>query len=138
MNESSVTARLLELIKKMCEDEQLALLKELEKRIFKGKRKHEREPFFMVVDYSIEDRFYKDYIQNISAGGVFIETRIPFRAGQEVSLTFPLRDYQKYIKIIGEVVRVTPHGIGVKFKMVNQDQGAMIKSLLEWLSSTRK
>jgi hypothetical protein len=35
----------------MCEDEQLTLLKELEKRIFKGRRKHEREPFFMVVDW---------------------------------------------------------------------------------------
>jgi len=122
LNEWSVTARLFELIKRMCEDEQLALLKELEERLFKGRRKHEREPFFMVVDYSTEDGFYKDYIQNISAGGVFIETRMPFRAGQEVSLTFPLPDYQKYIKIIGEVVRVTPHGIGVKFKMVNQDQ----------------
>jgi uncharacterized protein (TIGR02266 family) len=138
MNESSVTARLLELIKKMSEHEQLTLFKELEERLFKGRRKHEREPFFMAVDYSTKDRFYKDYIQNISAGGVFIETRMPFRAGQEVSLTFPLPDYQKYIKIIGEVVRVTPHGIGVKFKMVNQDQGAMIKSLLQRLSSTRR
>ena len=63
---------------------------------------------------------------------------MPFRAGQEVSLTFPLPDYQKYIKIIGEVVRVTPHGIGVKFKMVNQDQEGMIKSLLGWLTRTRR
>jgi Tfp pilus assembly protein PilZ len=62
---------------------------------------------------------------------------MPFRAGQDVSLTFPLPDYQKYIKINGEVVRVTPRGIGVKFKMVNQDQEAMIKSLLEWLTNTR-
>ena len=137
MNESSVTARLLEAIKAMSEDEQLALLKELEERLFKGRRKHEREPFFIVVDYSVEDRFYKSHIQNISAGGVFIETRMPFKAGQEVSLTFPLPDYQKYIKINGEVVRVTPRGIGVKFKMVNQDQEAMIKSLLEWLTNTR-
>ena len=137
MNESSVAARLLEVIKAMSEDEQLALLKELEERLFKGRRKHEREPFFIVVDYSVEDRFYKSHIQNISAGGVFIETRMPFKAGQEVSLTFPLPDYQKYIKINGEVVRVTPRGIGVKFKMVNQDQEAMIKSLLEWLTNTR-
>ena len=138
LNESRLADQVIELVKKMSEDEQLTLFKELEERLFKGRRKHEREPFFMVVDYSIEDRFYKDYIQDISAGGVFIETRMPFRAGQEVSLTFPLPDYQKYIKIIGEVVRVTPHGIGVKFKMVNQDQGAMIKSLLEWLSSTSR
>jgi uncharacterized protein (TIGR02266 family) len=140
MNESSVTARLLKVIKKMSENEQLTLLKELEERLFKDRRKHEREPFFMVVDYSTEDRFYKDYIQDISAGGVFIQTRMPFRAGQDVSLSFPLADYQKYIKITGEIVRVTPQGIGVKFKMVNQDQEAMLKSLLEfleWLTSTR-
>ena len=138
MNKSSVTARLLEVIKAMSEDEQLALLKELEERLFKGRRKHEREPFFMAVDYSTKDRFYKDYIQDISAGGVFIETRIPFRAGQEVSLTFPLPNYQKYIKIMGEVARVTTRGIGVKFKTVDQDQEVMIKSLLQRLSSTRR
>ena len=136
MNESSVT----ELIEKMSEDEQLTLFKALEEKLFRVKRKHEREPFFMVVDYSVEDRFYKSYIQNISAGGVFIKTRMPFKAGHEASLTFPLADYQKYIKITGEIVRVTPQGIGVKFKMVNQDQEAMLKSLLEfleWLTSTR-
>jgi len=138
MNESSFTARLLGVIKKMSEDEQLTLLKELEERLFKGRRKHERESFFMAVDYSTKDRFYKDYIQDISAGGVFIETRMPFRAGQEVSLTFPLPDHQKYIKIMGEVARVTTQGIGVKFKTVDQDQEVMIKSLLQRLSSTRR
>jgi uncharacterized protein (TIGR02266 family) len=138
MNESSVTARLLKVIKKMSENEQLTLLKELGERVFKDRRKHEREPFFMVVDYSTEDRFYKDYIQDISAGGVFIQTRMPFRAGQDVSLSFPLPDHQKYIAINGEVARVTPEGIGVKFKMVNQGQEGMIKSLLEWLSNTRR
>ena len=136
MNESSVTARLFELIKNMSEDEQQTLLKELEERLFKGRRKHERKPFLMVVDYSVEDRFYKSYIQNIGTGGVFIETRMPFTAGKEVSLTFPLPDYQKYVKISGEVARVTPRGIGVRFKMVNQDQEAMIQSLLGWIAST--
>ena len=130
LNESSATARLFELIRNMPEDERLTLLKEFQERLFKGRRKHERKPFFMVVDYSTDDHFYKSHIQNISAGGVFIEIRMPFKAGQEVSLTFPLPGYQKYIKIMGEIVRVTPQGIGVKFKMVNEDQEAMIKSLL--------
>ena len=132
-NESSVTARLLELIKNMSQDERLALLKELEERLFKDKREHQRKPFFMVVDYSTDDRVYKDYIQNISAGGAFIETRMPFSVGQEVSLSFPLPNYQKYIRIAGEVVRISPEGIGVKFKMVTQDQETMIKSLLEMI-----
>ncbi len=133
MNESSVIARLLEVIKKMSENEQLTLLKELEERFFKGRRKHERVPLLMVVDYSTEDRFYKDYIQDISAGGVFIQTRMPFRAGQEVSLTFSLPDYQKHLKIIGEIVRITPQGIGVKFKIANEEQETMTKALLEMI-----
>jgi len=138
MNESRTTARLFEMIKRMPEDEQLALLKELGERHSKGRRKHEREPFFMVADYSTEDRVYRDYIQNVSAGGVFIETHMPFTSGQEVSLAFPLPNYKKYIKIIGEVARVTPQGIGVVFKMVNQEQETMVKSLLEWLTSTKR
>ena len=137
MNESRTTARLFELIKRMPEDEQLALLKELGERFSKGRRKHEREPFFMVADYSTEDRVYRDYIQNVSAGGVFIETHMPFTSGQEVSLAFPLPNYKKYIKIIGEVARVTHQGIGVVFKLVNQEQETMVKSLLEWLTSTK-
>jgi Tfp pilus assembly protein PilZ len=132
-NESGVTARLLELIKNMSQDEHLALLKELEERLFKDKREHQRKPFFMIVDYCTDDRVYKDYIQNISAGGAFIETHMPFSVGQEVSLSFPLPNYQKYIRIAGEVVRISPQGIGVKFKMATQDQEAMIKSLLEMI-----
>jgi len=132
-NESGVTARLFELIKNMSQDERQALLKELEERLFKDKREYQRKPFFMIIDYSTEDRVYKEYIQNISAGGLFIETPLPLSVGQEVSLSFPLPNYQKYIRIAGEVVRISPQGIGVKFKMVNQDQEAMIKSLLEMI-----
>jgi len=131
LNKSKITTRLIELIKNMSEEEQRALLKELEERLFEGKRKHERKPFLMAVDYSTQDHVYKDFIQNISAGGVFIQTNMPFSVGQEVSLTFPLPNYQKHIKIIGEVIRTTPQGVGVKFKMADQDQKAIIKSLLE-------
>ena len=87
----------------------------------------------MVVDYSAEDRIHKDFIQNISVGGVFIETRMPFSVGQQVSLSFPLPNYQKYLKILGEVVRTSSQGIGVKFKTADEDQEAMIKSLLEMI-----
>jgi len=130
-NESSITARLVELIKNMSEDEQRTLLKNLEERPFEGRRKHVRKPFLMAVDYSTQDHVYKDFIQDISSGGVFIQTHMPFTVGQEVSLTFPLPNYQKHIKVIGEVVRSTPQGVGVKFKMADKDQEAMITSLLE-------
>ena len=130
-NESSITARLVELIKNMSEDEQRTLLKDLEERLFEGRRKHVRKPFLMAVDYSTQDHVYKDFIQDISSGGVFIQTHMPFTVGQEVSLTFPLPSFQKHVKVIGEVVRSTPQGVGVKFKMADKDQEAMITSLLE-------
>lgn len=130
-NESRITARLIELIKNMSVDEQRTLLKDLEGKPFEGRRKHVRRPFLMAVDYSTQDHVYKDFIQDISTGGVFIQTHMPFTVGQEVSLTFPLPNYQKHIKVIGEVVRSTPQGVGVKFKMADQDQEAMITSFLE-------
>jgi Tfp pilus assembly protein PilZ len=130
-NESSITARLIELIKNMPEDKQRALLKDLEEKPFEGRRKHARKPFLMAVDYSTQDHVYKDFIQDISTGGVFIQTHMPFSVGQEVSLTFPLLNYQKHIKIVGEVVRSSPQGVGVKFKMADKDQAAIITSLLE-------
>jgi len=130
-NESSITARLVELIKNMSEDEQRTLLKDLEERLFEGRRKHVRKPFLMAVDYSTQDHVYKDFIQDISSGGVFIQTHTPFTVGQEVSLTFPLPSFQKHIKVIGKVVRSTSQGVGVKFKIADKDQEAMITSLLE-------
>ena len=130
-NESKITARLIELIKNMPEDEQRTLLKDLEEKPFEGRRKHVRKPFLMAVDYSTQDHVYKDFIQDVSTGGVFIQTHMPFTVGQEVSLTFPLPNYQKHIKVTGEVVRSTTQGVGVKFKMADQDQTAMITSLLE-------
>lgn len=130
-DEPSITDRLIEFIKNMPEDEQRTLLRDLEAKPFEGRRKHVRKPFLMAVDYSTQDHIYKDFIQDISTGGVFIQTHMPFTVGQEVSLTFPLPDYKKHVKIIGEVVRSTPQGVGVKFKMADQNQEAMIKSLLE-------
>ena len=132
-DKSRLTNQIIELVKKMSEHEQRTLLKDLEESLFRGKREHIRKPFSMVVDYSTEDRAYKDFIQDISAGGVFIETHMPFSVGQQVSLSFPLPDYQKHVKITGEIVRSSPEGLAVKFKMVNQAQEAMIKSLLEMI-----
>jgi len=121
----------VELITDMPEDKQQALLRDLEKETSKGARNHHRKPFIMVVDYVMQDRMYKDFIQDISAGGLFIETSQPFSVGQNVTLAFPLPNHQEHIKITGEVVRATPQGIGVKFKMADEDQEAMVKTLLD-------
>ncbi|MFC1884456.1 PilZ domain-containing protein [Thermodesulfobacteriota bacterium] len=134
---SSLAAKLISMILQMPYDDQWALLNELEERVpqktAKGKRGHQRKPFLTVVDYASPDRSYKDFIQNISPGGVFIETGIPFSVGQEISLAFPLPKSQKHIKIAGEVVHVEKEGIGVKFKVADQEQETLIEALLEMI-----
>jgi hypothetical protein len=74
----------------------------------------------MVIDYSIRNRTYKDFIQNISTGGVFIETRLTPGAGQKVAMSFPLPNSQQHVKIAGEIVRTSLQGIGVKFILMGQ------------------
>lgn len=132
-NEPNVVDRIHDLIRMMPEDELQTLLKELEQRVLKGERKHHRKPFFTAVDYATQDSLYKDFIKDISSGGVFINTSMPFSIGQEISLTFPTPNQQAHIKITGEIVRVNDEGIGVKFKIATEDQGTMIKTLLEML-----
>lgn len=133
IHESNVTAQLIELIMKMSEDEQRLLLNELEKRLFLRKRKHDRKSYFSVVDYATQGRAYTDFIQNISAGGLFIGTSAPFSVGDELSLGFPLPISYQHIIIGGEIVWVSPQGIGVKFNSVDHDMETMIKNLVDMI-----
>jgi uncharacterized protein (TIGR02266 family) len=132
-DEPNITARLIELIMKLSEEEQRSLLNELEKTHFLKKRKHHRKPYFSVVDYASQGGAYTDFIQNISAGGVFIGTSAPFHVGQEVSLGFPLPISHKHILIGGEIAWVSPRGIGVKFNSVDGELEAMIRSLVDMI-----
>ena len=80
-------------------------LEKFEQRLEEERRKHARKPFFMAVDYATKDKTYKDFIQNISTGGVFIETRMPLYAGQKLAMSFPLPNCKKHVKITGKIVR---------------------------------
>jgi type IV pilus assembly protein PilZ len=133
LSAASVTARLVELVITMPDKERRALLEELEKAIPGGKRRHPRKDLFTVVDYAVQGRTYKDFVQNIGTGGIFIETRRPLSIGQEIAMTFPLPGAQNHIKIVGEVVRTTDEGIGVKFKLADEQHEATLKSLVESL-----
>ena len=132
VDKSSVVARLYELIKKMSQEDQQALLNELEERLFKKKRKHERKPFLTTLDYSTDSGSYRDFIKDISIGGVFIETSTSFSVGKVLSMTFLLPEHEKKIKIQGEIVRIDEKGIGVKFK-TTQVQEEIIKSFVDMI-----
>jgi hypothetical protein len=58
----------------MSEDHQRDLLDSLEKQQ-RGYREYPRTSCSIGTDYTIQNKSYKDFIENISAGGVYIKTR---------------------------------------------------------------
>ena len=135
VKEAGVTDQLIEKIKSMTMEKQAQLLKELDKVQNRQLRQHDRKTFFMIVDYIVEDRYFRDFIQDMSSTGVYIKTSKSFSLGQKILMTFMSPDNQKPFKINGEVVRVTPNGIGVKFVVESQVQEAVIKSLVQMIKN---
>ena len=78
-------------------------------------RKHPRKASFISVESSSDDIAFTDFIQDISNGGVFIQTDGGFYIGQQIALTFSLPKTQQDIRVNGEVARIDATGIGVKF-----------------------
>jgi uncharacterized protein (TIGR02266 family) len=132
----TLIGRLVELIHKLPGDRLEKLLDQLEKMIIaeakrEGDRKNVRISCLISVDYADSERVFKDYIQDISAGGVFIKTRESFSMGEEIVLSMSLSGEGNAFKIPAEVVRKAPDGIGVRFKMTSQVQQAIIESFVE-------
>lgn len=120
-NISVVTARLFEIILDMPFKDRRILLKELEEKHSQGRRKFARKPYFMPVDFATPERAFSGFIQNISSGGLLIETREPLSVGQQLTLSFLRPKSRDWVKVGGEVVRTIPDGCGVKFNRKIKD-----------------
>ena len=118
--DTSVATQLIELIHNMSETHQQALLDIVEGWQCPRRRKHPRKSCSIPVDYGVEARAFKDFIKNMSAGGVFIETRTPFSIGQEISMSFSSTKFDELIKIKGRIFWANMVGIGVKFMTEDQ------------------
>jgi hypothetical protein len=120
-NKSSIAeirGHLLELIFDMPEAETRQLLNELKVRLqskSEERREHPRKKTFIQVDCAGARCAITDFIQNLSVSGLFIETQIPFYAGEKLSMTFSLPGAEDPIKITGKIIRVNSRGIGVQF-----------------------
>lgn len=97
----------------------------------KEQRNDPRIPCLIAVDYSTDRRAYRDFIQDLSKGGLFIETREPFKLEQVVSLTFTMPKTESHFKISGRIVRIDERGIAVELeKKLTQYQEDIIKSAI--------
>jgi Tfp pilus assembly protein PilZ len=60
-------------------------------------------------------------ICDISSDGVFIKTSRQFSVGQEVAMTITFPSTGESRMVTGEIVRVSPQGVGINFKVFFKD-----------------
>ena len=112
---ANAAALLWEQIHRIWGDRHLPLFMGTEEWKQEERRVHPRVPCFFLVDYATRDCFYRDFVRNISAGGLFVESRkLPI--GPEVTMVLCLSDPGKPVKITGQVAWIDRDGIGVRFR----------------------
>ena len=87
----------------------------LERR--KDARKKVDETQLMVANCRTMDCDFQASIENISSGGIFINTSQHLFAGQEIAIKFDFPDARNTIMANGEVVRTSMEGVGIRFRM---------------------
>ncbi len=130
---------LFKLIIDMSDEQQAALLKHLQKKDHAigstERRRYSRNACLIPLTYVVQERQYDGYILDISDHGVFIETGNFFFSGQEIIMTFSAPQYQKRLKITGEIVWSSQNGIGVKFYDLTTHQR---KAIMEFTKNNEK
>jgi len=119
-DETKITARLIDLVCEMTTKQQLQLLQNLDRNLYKKGRADSRRNHKIKVDYKISNRIHRNIIQDISAAGVFIETSNPPAVGEKIILSFSLAENKKPITITGRIVRSIDNGFAVDFRHPTQ------------------
>lgn len=85
------------------------------------KRRFERQPVTLLVEYDGADDFVTDYTENLSSGGIFINTAKRLDIGTEVKLMLSFPGLLTPISIAGVVrwlkddATEEPNGVGLEF-----------------------
>ena len=83
----------------------------------KERRKAARHACSVKVECATRDTSFFDYIQDINAWGVYIQSRETVAVGESMLVSLPGYNGESAIKMIGDVVWTGPDGIGIKFRM---------------------
>ena len=78
-------------------------------------REYLRKDTFIPAECTSDGLNFTDFIQDISHGGVFIQTSGNFYVDQKITMTFSIPKSEKDITVNGKIVRADSQGIGVKF-----------------------
>ena len=84
----------------------------------KDSRKYFVKNQLLLANCQTADSVFSEYIQDLSSGGAFIQTDKNLTIGQEIAMTISLPNSRKELKATGEIVRVSPKGVGVEFTVI--------------------
>ncbi|MCP3955802.1 MAG: PilZ domain-containing protein, partial [Desulfobacterales bacterium] len=80
------------------------------------KRRATRLNRLIEVDFSVDGRFFRGFINNLSETGAYVDTPEQLAVGREITIACPDIHTGGHIKRAGLIVRLTPTGIGVHFQ----------------------
>jgi hypothetical protein len=91
----------------------------------KERRMHPRKTCFIETGYMVRSHWYRGYIQDISAGGVYVEAMESrmFSPGEDILLVAKIRVLREQIR--GKIAWVGLYGMGVKFQIPELDSGEL-------------
>ena len=124
LDRNEVRAFIFGIVDEMSDTEMRQLLNDLEnwQKSKNEKRKHARRSTLIDITYSSDKRrVFEDFVRNISAGGLYIETKLVTELGQQLNMTFSHPDSGAPIKVSGKIVRADSEGIGVRFNRLLSD-----------------
>ena len=141
----NVTGHLFKLIVEMSEDQQIILLEQMGEtptpespvttvsleESETSMRENPRRPCLINANYRIHGRDFKNYILDISIGGVFIETDQILPVGKQMMLKFSLPTHSQPFTLTGKIAWSSPRGFGLKFDDMTPQQGVILKNFVE-------
>jgi type IV pilus assembly protein PilZ len=107
------------------------------------RRRFERAPIELKVEYKRLNTFFADYTKNISRGGTFIATQKPLPVGTEFVFALGIPEMSQPLRLQGKVIWTTlpddattanPAGMGIEFQYADdqerRDKEAAVERLL--------
>ena len=106
---------------------------------YSEKRKEQRIPVRIRIQYETTDRFFQDYIRNLSLGGIYIQTPNPLPEHTKLKIQLCLPEMKKPLVVDGVVVHALPdgqsekspeRGMGIRFSALDNISKQLLEAYL--------
>src|SRR5688572_12293665 len=107
------------------------------------RRRSERAPVVVRIEYATVDALFSDFTRNINEGGIFVETDEPIPLDQKVELKLRLPGSSELVHVSGRVVRIeqttatSAGGIAIEFEQLDANARELINGAVRRLRSDR-